>query len=155
MLFRFALFYRSMRVALQNGSVPLLTPRQRATLTAIVEQYVATGEPVASQGIALSGGVSSATVRNTMAELVELGLLEQPHTSAGRVPTAQAFRLHVEQLQGGHRIASALLPAQTRSQIDSTLQGVERCRSFSGADVAGAGGAEQRCGRGHGHEPRG
>ncbi len=130
MLFRFALFYRGMRIILQNGSGPALTPRQRATLTAIVEQYVATGEPVASQGIAALGGLSSATVRNTMAELVELGLLEQPHTSAGRVPTARAFRLHVEQLQGGNRIASSLLPAQTRSQIDSTLQGVSGAEAF-------------------------
>ena len=130
MLFLFALFYTGMRITLQHGSGPALTPRQRATLTAIVEQYVATGEPVASQGIAASGGVSSATVRNTMAELVDLGLLEQPHTSAGRVPTAKAFRLHVEQLQGGNRIASALLPVQTRSQIDSSLQGVSGAEAF-------------------------
>ncbi len=130
MLFRFELSYTGMRITLQNSSVPALTPRQRATLTAIVEQYVATGEPVASQGIAALGGVSSATVRNTMAELVELGLLEQPHTSAGRVPTAKAFRLHVEQLQGGDRIASAMLPAQARSHIDSTLQGVSGADAF-------------------------
>lgn len=117
---------KSMRGATQLGGSygAALTARQRTTLTAIVEQYVATGEPVASQVIAAAGGVSSATVRNTMAELVDAGYLEQPHTSAGRVPTARAFRLHVEQLQGENRIATSLLPMQSRSQIDATLQGV-------------------------------
>ena len=121
-----------MRVASQSGSSfgVALTARQQATLTAIVEQYVATGEPVASQGIAVASGMSSATVRNTMAELVEAGYLEQPHTSAGRVPTARAFRLHVEQLQGGNRIATALLPLQSRSQIDASLQGVSGADAF-------------------------
>src|ERR1700710_1890707 len=83
-----------------------VTARQRAILTAIIESYIATGEPVGSGTIARlqSGegtGLSSATVRNEMAELAEEGLLEQPHTSAGRVPTARAFRMYVEQLRGG------------------------------------------------------
>ena len=93
-------------------------------MSAIVEQYVATGEPVASQGVASVTGTSSATVRNTMAELVDAGYLEQSHTSAGRTPTARAFRLHVEQLRGGNRITASLLPVRSRSQIDATLQGV-------------------------------
>lgn len=116
-----------MRFGLQDGAayeaVVGLSARQQAILTAIVEQYVATGEPVASQVIASGTHLSSATVRNTMAELVEAGYLEQPHTSAGRVPTAKAFRLHVEQLRGGNRIGWALLPVQSRLQIDATLQG--------------------------------
>lgn len=107
-----------------------LSARQQAILTAIVEQYVATGEPVASQGIASSSGLSSATIRNTMVDLVDSGYLEQPHTSAGRIPTAKAFRLHVEQLQGGNRIASALLPARSRLHIDATLQGVSGAEAF-------------------------
>ena len=107
-----------------------LTARQQATLTAIVEQYVMTGEPVASQGIAAMSGMSSATVRNTMADLVDAGYLEQPHTSAGRVPTARAFRLHVEQLQGGNRITTSLLPVHSRSQIDATLGGVSGTEAF-------------------------
>ena len=81
-----------------------MTTRQREILTAIVEQYIATGEPVSSGAIArlsLSGGpASSATIRNEMVELAEQGLLEQPHTSAGRVPSARAFRMYVEQLSG-------------------------------------------------------
>ncbi len=120
---------KTMRTASQLGGSfgAALTARQQATLTAIVEQYVATGEPVASQGIAVASGTSSATVRNTMAELVDAGYLEQPHTSAGRIPTARAFRLHVERLQGGNRIA---LPLQSRSQIDATLQGVSGTEAF-------------------------
>jgi heat-inducible transcriptional repressor len=79
-----------------------VSPRERLVLTAIIELYIATGEPVASQAVAHSfadrEGLSSATVRNVMATLGEAGLLEQPHTSAGRVPTAAAFRYYVEQI---------------------------------------------------------
>jgi heat-inducible transcriptional repressor len=106
-----------------------VTARQRAILTAIIESYIETGEPVGSGTIArlqnAEGiGFSSATVRNEMAELADEGLLEQPHTSAGRVPTARAFRMYVEQLSGGARIDAALLPARARSQIDLSFQGV-------------------------------
>ena len=101
-----------------------VTARQRAILTAIIESYIETGEPVGSGTIARlqsseSSGLSSATVRNEMAELAEEGLLEQPHTSAGRVPTARAFRMYVEQLSGGAhpRIDAARLSARSRSQI--------------------------------------
>src|SRR5438477_6448100 len=80
-----------------------VTARQRAILTAIIESYIETGEPVGSGTIARlqtaeGVGLSSATVRNEMAELADEGLLEQPHTSAGRVPTARAFRMYVEQV---------------------------------------------------------
>jgi heat-inducible transcriptional repressor len=108
-----------------------VTARQRAILTAIVESYIETGEPVGSGTIARlqsgeGSGLSSATVRNEMAELAEEGLLEQPHTSAGRVPTARAFRMYVEQLSGGAhpRIDAARLSARSRSQIDLSFQGV-------------------------------
>jgi len=79
-----------------------VSPRERLVLTAIIELYIATGEPVASQAVAhyFAGreGLSSATIRNVMATLGEGGMLEQPHTSAGRVPTAAAFRYYVEQI---------------------------------------------------------
>src|SRR5271167_517317 len=108
-----------------------VTARQRAILTAIIESYIETGEPVGSGTIARlqSGhavGMSPATVRNEMAELADAGLLEQPHTSAGRVPTARAFRMYVEQLSGGAnpRIDAARLSARSRSQIDSSFAGV-------------------------------
>ena len=79
-----------------------ISPRERLVLTAIIELYIASGEPVASQAVARffanREGLSSATVRNVMASLADAGLLEQPHTSAGRVPTPAAFRYYVEQI---------------------------------------------------------
>src|SRR6202034_4789811 len=85
-----------------NNLELLISPRERLVLTAIIELYIATGEPVASQTVAQSfadrEGLSSATVRNVMASLGEGGLLEQAHSSAGRIPTAAAFRYYVEQI---------------------------------------------------------
>jgi heat-inducible transcriptional repressor len=111
------------------------TVRQQAILTAIIESYIETGEPVGSatvarlrvvDGLGHALGMSPATIRNEMAELAEAGLLEQPHTSAGRIPTARAFRLYVEELSGGStpRIAPARLSEQSRSQIDSSFVGL-------------------------------
>jgi len=106
-----------------------MTTRQRQILTAIVESYISTGEPVSSGTIArmqtLSGAMSSATIRNEMADLADAGMLEQPHTSAGRIPSAEAFRMYVAQLHGG---AAARLPglsrAEVQSQIDVSFAGV-------------------------------
>lgn len=108
-----------------------MTARQRAILMTIVESYIETGEPIGSQTISRLqageiGGMSSATIRNEMAALSETGLLEQPHTSAGRIPTAQAFRMYVEQLIGGTnpRIDAARLSARSKMQIDSSFAGL-------------------------------
>ena len=75
-----------------------LTKRKQNILASIVDGYIRTGEPVGSKSIAEKAGVSSATVRNEMAELTELGLLEQPHTSAGRVPSQEGYREFVDAL---------------------------------------------------------
>ena len=75
-----------------------LTKRKQNILASIVNGYVRTGEPIGSKSISDAVGVSSATVRNEMAELTELGLLEQPHTSAGRVPSAKGYREYVDNL---------------------------------------------------------
>ncbi len=108
-----------------------ITARQRAILTAVIESYIETGEPVGSKTIArLQGrevsGVSSATIRNEMAELSDAGLLEQPHTSAGRIPTAKAFRIYVEQLSARThpRIDGKHLTEHSRRQIDSSFVGI-------------------------------
>lgn len=106
-----------------------ITVRQQAVLSAVAELYIASGEPVASQAVAqhlaaLGEAVSSATVRNVMAELSESGLLEQPHTSAGRVPTAQGFRIYVD------RIRPAVLAPASRSRIDSSFTGVTGTQAF-------------------------
>ena len=77
-----------------------LSQRTQKILAAIVDAYVDSGEPVGSKLLAQQLGVSSATVRNEMASLVDLGLLEQPHTSAGRVPSQQGYRLYIDHLMG-------------------------------------------------------
>lgn len=75
-----------------------MTPRKEKILSSVVRDFVKSGEPVGSKAIADEIGVSSATVRNEMAELIELGLLEQPHTSAGRVPSQKGYREYVDRL---------------------------------------------------------
>ena len=75
-----------------------LTPRKERILSSVVAGYVKSGEPVGSKSVAEEVGVSSATVRNEMADLIEMGLLEQPHTSAGRVPSHLGYRVFVDEL---------------------------------------------------------
>jgi heat-inducible transcriptional repressor len=79
---------------------PPLSERERLILTAIIEDYISTAEPVGSRTITKRPqvNVSAATIRNIMADLEELGLLMQPHTSAGRIPTDRAFRFYVDRL---------------------------------------------------------
>lgn len=78
----------------------MLPPRRQRILAAIVEQYIETGEPVGSKALLQNAGldVSSATIRNEMAELTALGFITQPHTSAGRVPTEYGYRYYVDNL---------------------------------------------------------
>jgi heat-inducible transcriptional repressor len=77
-----------------------LDARSRQLLRALVSHYIAEGEPVGSRTLAKNAGldVSPATIRNVMSDLEELGLLSAPHTSAGRVPTAQGYRVFVDSL---------------------------------------------------------
>ncbi len=77
-----------------------LTPRKKKILAAVIEEYIRTAEPVGSKAIAQKGGLgcSAATIRNELAELVSRGYLEQPHTSAGRVPTPLGYRMYVNEL---------------------------------------------------------
>jgi heat-inducible transcriptional repressor len=90
-----------------------MTERQRNILCAIVEQYAEVASPVGSNLLAKVFSVSSATIRAEMAELERLGLIMQPHTSAGRVPTDKGYRfyvnnLHQSQEQSEHRAEHAL-----------------------------------------------
>ena len=110
---------------------PAMGPREDLILTAVIENYIANGDPVASQSIARQQnreGMSAATVRNVMADLSEAGYLEQPHTSAGRIPTARAFRYYVEQLL--RRTAPQMLPPPKQEQIDETFAGVANATDF-------------------------
>lgn len=77
-----------------------LSERQKQLLKAIIEIYVKTGEPVASDAIEKNYdlGVSPATIRNEMVRLTDAGFLKQPHTSAGRTPTSLGFRLYISEL---------------------------------------------------------
>ena len=101
--------------------------REREILTAIVETFIASGEPVGSRTLARSSreGLSAATIRNVMADLADAGFLEQPHASAGRVPTAEAYRYYVEQLSG-----EAHLSQENQSIIQGTLAGVTDVAEF-------------------------
>ncbi len=90
-----------------------LPERKKRILKAIVESYIDTAEPVGSKTLVNSfdGPISSATIRNEMSELEELGFLEKPHVSAGRIPSYAAYRLYVNELMERHRVATDELEA--------------------------------------------
>ena len=108
-------------------SGPPIGEREREILTAIVETFIATGDPVGSRTLARSNreGLSPATIRNVMADLADAGYLEQPHTSAGRVPSSEAYRYYVEQLTG-----RASLSQEDQGIIKDSLHGVSDVQEF-------------------------
>lgn len=95
-----------------------LPVRKSKILNAIIKQYIATGEPMGSKGLLdyLDFSVSSATVRNEMASLSDMGYLVQPHTSAGRVPTQMGYRYYLD-----HLIEPIELGGRERRAIDDVL----------------------------------
>src|SRR5215472_9851223 len=110
--------------------MPLTGPsgeREREILTAIVETFIQTGEPVGSRTLARASreGLSAATIRNVMADLSDAGFLEQPHTSAGRVPTTEAYRYYVEQLTGTARLSDS-----DENIITDSFEGVADVQEF-------------------------
>ena len=84
-----------------------LTERKKKVLQTVVDLYIRTAEPVGSKAIAAMPGMnySSATIRNELADLTTMGLLEQPHTSAGRVPSPAGYRLYVDELMQGYKLS--------------------------------------------------
>ena len=100
-----------------------LSARSRQILEAIIEDYIATAEPVGSSAVARRHAMSfsSATVRNVMANLEEMGLLISPHTSAGRIPTEKAYRFYVDSL-----VALRQVTRDEKKQI------IRRCRQSGG-----------------------
>jgi heat-inducible transcriptional repressor len=114
-----------------------LGPRKIAVLRAVVEEYVRSGEPVGSETIAeRSGlGVSSATIRNELAALEELGYLSHPHTSAGRIPTDAGYRKYVDALPPNGRLrdtqrrAIAGFFAETMLDLEEVLKGTTQLLS--------------------------
>ncbi|MCR4614612.1 MAG: heat-inducible transcriptional repressor HrcA [Clostridiales bacterium] len=95
-----------------------LSERKKIILSAIVEQYIRTGEPVGSKSLltVLPMSLSSATVRNEMADLADMGYLEQPHTSAGRIPSHKGYRYYVDNL-----IDQSALDEVQKKQIEACV----------------------------------
>ena len=110
---------------------PPIGEREREILTAIVETFIATGDPVGSRTLARSNkeGLSPATIRNVMADLADAGFLEQPHTSAGRVPSTEAYRYYVEQLTGKASISQGL-SNEDQGMIQESLHGISDVQEF-------------------------
>src|SRR6202166_4101901 len=106
---------------------PNIGEREREILTAIVETFISTGEPVGSRMLSRASreGLSPARIRNVIADLADGGYLEQPHTSAGRVPSPAAYRYYVEQLSGKTQLSQA-----DAGIIQDSLQGVTDVQEF-------------------------
>src|SRR4030065_1664285 len=96
-----------------------MTDRDRKVLQAIIMDYIQTAEPVGSRTVSKKYrmGLSPATIRNVMTDLEEMGLLVQPHTSAGRVPTDKAFRFYVDSILEVRRLSIG-----DQDRIQMTLQ---------------------------------
>ena len=114
-----------------------VSERKKRILAAVVDEYIKTAEPVGSKAIAEKAGLgcSSATIRNELAELVNLGYLEQPHTSAGRVPTPLGYRMYVNELMEKQKLSleetediNRRLNERLR-QLDDTISDVGRLAS--------------------------
>ena len=104
---------------------PELPERDRRILGALVQAYIDHGEPISSLWLASRGfGVSSATLRNIMARLEELGYVRQPHTSAGRVPTDMGYRCYVDQLMADRRAARSAPDVEERLRRAGTVEDV-------------------------------
>ena len=114
-----------------------LTDRKKQILKVVVEDYIRTAEPVGSRTIAarMGGSVSSATIRNELADLVEMGYLEQPHTSAGRIPSAKGYRLYVNELMEKQKLSLAETEKINQS-LRGKLEQLDRLLSQAGRAVS-------------------
>ena len=113
-----------------------LTDRKKQILKVVVEDYVRTAEPVGSKAIAAEmGGVSSATIRNELSDLTELGYLEQPHTSAGRVPSPKGYRLYVNELMERQQLSIAETERINQS-LQMRMEELDRVISQAGRAVS-------------------
>lgn len=114
-----------------------ISERKKKILAVVVDEYIRTAEPVGSKAIAATAdlGCSSATIRNELAELVSLGYLEQPHTSAGRVPTPLGYRMYVNELMAKQKLSMEETEEINRrlnmklQQLDETISDVSKLAS--------------------------
>ncbi|MFY9347434.1 MAG: heat-inducible transcriptional repressor HrcA, partial [Orrella sp.] len=102
--------------------------RAHSLLKALIEKYIADGQPVGSRTLSKVFDLSPATIRNVMADLEEAGLIHSPHTSAGRIPTPQGYRLFVDSMLASQPFE--LLPADA---ISSMLPSTDPTRAVSAA----------------------
>lgn len=114
-----------------------VSERKKKILAAVVDEYIRTAEPVGSKHIAEMAGLgcSSATIRNELAELVNMGYLEQPHTSAGRVPTPAGYRMYVNELMEKQKLSLEETEEINKrlnvklQELDDTISDVSRLAS--------------------------
>jgi len=119
----------------------MLDDRSKLLLKALVERYIADGQPVGSRTLSRASGLelSPATIRNVMADLEDLGLIVSPHTSAGRIPTAKGYRLFVDTMltvQQERLSAAPLRAEQPQKVIASAAQMLSSLSQFVGVVVA-------------------
>lgn len=119
----------------------MLDDRAKLLLKALVERYIADGQPVGSRTLSRASGLelSPATIRNVMADLEELGLIVSPHTSAGRIPTPRGYRLFVDTMLKVEREQMAtpsLAPDQPQKVIASAAQMLSSLSHFVGVVIA-------------------
>ena len=111
-----------------------LSERKKRILRSIIDAHIAMGEPIGSKYLVTSAEIpfSSATIRNEMAELEEMGYLEQPHTSAGRVPTQLGYRFYVDSLMESYKLTAAEIVALNNmlkskiGELDSIIQNASK-----------------------------
>ena len=119
----------------------MLDDRAKLLLKALVERYIAEGQPVGSRTLSRASGLelSPATIRNVMADLEDLGLIASPHTSAGRIPTARGYRLFVDTMltvQQGQFSSHSLAPDQPQKVISNAANLLSNLSQFVGVVMA-------------------
>ncbi|MBQ8862804.1 MAG: heat-inducible transcription repressor HrcA, partial [Clostridia bacterium] len=111
-----------------------LSERKKRILRSIIDAHIAMGEPIGSKYLVTSAEIpfSSATIRNEMAELTEMGYLEQPHTSAGRVPTQLGYRFYVDSLMESYKLTATEIVALNNmlkskiGELDTIIQSASK-----------------------------
>lgn len=119
----------------------MLDDRSKLLMKALVERYIADGQPVGSRTLSKASGLdlSPATIRNVMSDLEDLGLIVSPHTSAGRIPTARGYRLFVDTMltvQPGHFASHSLAPDQPQKVISNAANLLSNLSQFVGVVIA-------------------
>lgn len=111
-----------------------LNDRKKKILQAIIDEYIGTAEPVGSRAISKKEnlGLSSATIRNEMADLEDMGYLIQPHTSAGRVPSDEGYRFYVNSLMQNYKIGMEAV-AQLQNLLEARVSQLEKLIRYAGA----------------------